>query len=38
MSAKRLHEESGYSLVEVIASIIILAIAIIPMMACSTWG
>ena len=33
MSAKRFHEESGYSLVEVVASIIILAIAILPMFA-----
>ena len=33
MSAKRLREESGYSLVEVMASIIILAIAILPMVA-----
>ena len=33
MSAKRFHEESGYSLVEVMASIMILAIAILPMFA-----
>jgi prepilin-type N-terminal cleavage/methylation domain-containing protein len=31
MSAKRLREESGYSLVEVMVSIVILAIAILPM-------
>jgi Tfp pilus assembly protein PilV len=31
MSVKRLREESGYSLVEVMASIMILTIAIIPM-------
>ena len=33
MSAERLKEESGYSLVEVLASIVILAIAILPMFA-----
>lgn len=33
MSAKRLREESGYSLVEVMASLMILAIAILPMFA-----
>lgn len=33
MSAKRLREESGYSLVEVMASIMILTIAILPMFA-----
>jgi prepilin-type N-terminal cleavage/methylation domain-containing protein len=33
MSAKRLREESGYSLVEVMVSIVLLAIAILPMMA-----
>jgi len=33
MSVKRFHEESGYSLVEVMASIMILAIAILPMFA-----
>jgi prepilin-type N-terminal cleavage/methylation domain-containing protein len=33
MSVKRLREESGYSLVEVLASIVILAIAILPMFA-----
>ena len=31
MSAKRLRQESGYSLVEVMVSIVILAIAILPM-------
>lgn len=31
MFRKRLREESGYSLVEVMVSIIILAIAILPM-------
>ena len=33
MSAKRLGGESGYSLVEVMVSIVILTIAILPMMA-----
>jgi prepilin-type N-terminal cleavage/methylation domain-containing protein len=33
MFARRLGEESGYSLVEVMASILIMAIAILPMMA-----
>ena len=33
MIAKRLREESGYSLVEVMVSIMILAIAILPMFA-----
>ena len=33
MSVKRFHEESGYSLVEVMVSILILAIAILPMFA-----
>ncbi len=33
MSAKRLREETGYSLVEVMVSIVLLAIAILPMMA-----
>jgi prepilin-type N-terminal cleavage/methylation domain-containing protein len=33
MSAKRLREESGYSLVEVMASLMILTIAILPMFA-----
>src|SRR5215217_9389522 len=38
MSVKRLREESGYSLVEVLASIIILAIAILPMFAMFDMG
>jgi Tfp pilus assembly protein PilV len=33
MLAKRLREESGYSLVEVMASIVIMTLAILPMMA-----
>ena len=33
MPAKRLREESGYSLVEVMASIVIMTLAILPMMA-----
>jgi prepilin-type N-terminal cleavage/methylation domain-containing protein len=33
MSAKRLREESGYSLVEVMVAIVLLAIAILPMFA-----
>jgi prepilin-type N-terminal cleavage/methylation domain-containing protein len=33
MSAKRLGEEPGYSLVEVMVSVVILTIAILPMMA-----
>ena len=33
MSVKRLREEAGYTLVEVLASIVILAIAILPMFA-----
>ena len=37
-SAKRFREESGYSLVEVMASIIILAIAIIPMVGMLDMG
>ena len=38
MPAKRLREESGYSLVEVMASIMILAIAIIPMVGMFEMG
>ena len=38
MSAKCLREESGYSLVEVMASIMILAIAILPMFAMFDMG
>ena len=38
MPAKRLKEESGYSLVEVMASIIILAIAILPMVGMFDMG
>ena len=38
MPAKRLREESGYSLVEVMASIIILAVAIIPMVGMFDMG
>jgi prepilin-type N-terminal cleavage/methylation domain-containing protein len=38
MSAKRLREESGYSLVEVMVSILILAIAIIPMVGMFDMG
>src|SRR5215217_1025902 len=33
MSVKRLREESGYSLVEVMVAIVLLAIAILPMFA-----
>jgi Tfp pilus assembly protein PilV len=38
MSANRLMEESGYSLVEVMASIMILALAIIPMVGMFDMG
>ena len=38
MSAKRFREESGYSLVEVLASIIILAIAILPLVGMFDMG
>ena len=38
MPVKRLRDESGYSLVEVMASIIILAIAIIPMVGMFDMG
>ncbi len=38
MSAKRLKDESGYSLVEVMASIMILTIAIIPMVGMFDMG
>jgi prepilin-type N-terminal cleavage/methylation domain-containing protein len=38
MPVKRLREESGYSLVEVMVSIIILAIAIIPMVGMFDMG
>jgi prepilin-type N-terminal cleavage/methylation domain-containing protein len=38
MLAKRFHEQSGYSLVEVMASIVILAIAIIPMVGMFDMG
>jgi type II secretory pathway pseudopilin PulG len=38
MSVKRLREESGYSLVEVLASIVILALAILPMFAMFDMG
>ena len=38
MSATRVHEESGYSLVEVMVSIIILAIAILPMVGMFDMG
>ena len=38
MTAKRLREESGYSLVEVLVSIVIMTIAIIPMMAMFDMG
>ena len=38
MSAKRLREESGYTLVEVMVSIIILAIAILPMVGMFDMG
>jgi prepilin-type N-terminal cleavage/methylation domain-containing protein len=38
MSVKRLREETGYSLVEVLVSIVILAIAILPMFAMFDMG
>ena len=38
MPAKRLREESGYSLVEVLVSIMILTIAILPMMSMFDMG
>jgi prepilin-type N-terminal cleavage/methylation domain-containing protein len=38
MSAKRLKEEYGYSLVEVMVSIMIMALAILPMMAMFDMG
>jgi prepilin-type N-terminal cleavage/methylation domain-containing protein len=38
MFAKRLHEESGYSLVEVMVSIILLSIAILPLVSMFDMG